>query len=100
MGNGFKYLHCNLTKAFGYLTIILIVGFNVVIKLSPHLNVWSFIHTLNFGVTFKNKFERGEWVFVLKEMLRLHKHLKCFKCFFPSYPLTYICNVIMHYYNS
>ncbi len=33
---------------------------------SPRLNVDSFIRVQNFGVTFQNKFEKGDWSFVLK----------------------------------
>jgi hypothetical protein len=59
----FKYIHCDL---FLYLIITLIVGSTFVTTFFPCLNVGSYIHIVNFGVTFKNKFERSDWGFVLK----------------------------------
>jgi hypothetical protein len=66
LGSGFKYIHCDLIDPIGYLTIILNVGSNFVSTFSPCLNVTSFIWVLNFGVTFRNRFERGDWELVLK----------------------------------
>jgi len=65
-GSGFKYIHCDLANPLGYLTITLIIGFNFVSTFSLRLNVGSFIRVFNFGVTFKNKFKRGDWEFVLR----------------------------------
>ncbi len=39
---------------------------NFVYAFSFCLNVGSFIRVFNFGVSFKNKFEKGDWKFVLK----------------------------------
>jgi hypothetical protein len=33
---------------------------------SPHLNVGYFIQVQNIGVTFSNKFEKGDWSFILR----------------------------------
>jgi hypothetical protein len=65
-GSGFKCIHYDLVDALGFLTITLIVGSNFVFIFSPCLNVGSFIWVLNFGVTFRNNFERGNWEFVLR----------------------------------
>jgi hypothetical protein len=65
-GSGFKYIHCDLIDPIGYLTIILNVGSNFVCTFSPRLNVTSFIWVFNFGVTMRNRFERGDWEFVLR----------------------------------
>jgi len=64
LGSGFKYIHCDLVDPIGYLTIVLTIRSNFVYTFSPCLNVWSFIQVLNFGVTFKNLFERGDWNFL------------------------------------
>jgi hypothetical protein len=66
LGSGFKYIHCDLANPLGYLTIILTIGSIFVSTFSPSLNVGSFIWVLNFGVTFRNKFERGNWEFLLR----------------------------------
>ncbi len=58
VGSGFKYIHYDLIDPFGYLTIMLIVGFAFVTTFSPHLNFESYIWIVNFNVTFRNKFER------------------------------------------
>jgi hypothetical protein len=58
VGSGFKYIHYDLLHPFGYLTIMLTVGFAFVTTFSPHLNVGSYIQIVNFNVTFRNKFER------------------------------------------
>lgn len=50
----------------GYLTITLIIRSIFVSTFSPHVNVGSFIHVLNFRVTFRDKFERGNWEFVIR----------------------------------
>jgi hypothetical protein len=65
LGSGFKYIHCDLADPLGYLTITLTITSNFVSTLSPHLTVGSFIRVLNFRVTFINKFEKGNWEFVL-----------------------------------
>jgi len=44
----------------------LTIGSNFVSTFSPCLNVGSFICMLNFEVTFRNRFKRGGWEFVLK----------------------------------
>jgi hypothetical protein len=64
--SGFKHIHCDLADPIGYLTIVLSIKSNFVYTFSPHLNVWSFIQVFNFGVTFKNVFERGDWNFLLR----------------------------------
>jgi hypothetical protein len=43
VGSGFKYIHYDLIDPFGYLTIMLIVGFAFVTTFSPHLNFESYI---------------------------------------------------------
>jgi hypothetical protein len=48
------------------LTIIFKVGSNFVSTFSLCLNVGSFIQVLNYKVNFKNRFERGDWEFVLR----------------------------------
>jgi hypothetical protein len=58
VGSGFKYIHYDLIDPFGYLTIMLTVGFAFVTTFSPRLNVGSYIRIVNFNVTFRNKFER------------------------------------------
>jgi hypothetical protein len=63
--NWFKYIHCDLVDPLGYLTIILTIGSSFVSTFFLHLNVGSFIWVINFGVTFRNRFERGNWEFVL-----------------------------------
>ncbi len=59
--NGFKYIHCDLIDASRYLTIILTIGSTFVTTFSPCLNVGFYIQIISFGVTFINKFERGDW---------------------------------------
>jgi hypothetical protein len=61
LGSGFKYIHCDLADQIGYLTITLTIGSSFVFTFSPCLIMGFFIWVLNFGVTFKNKFERGDW---------------------------------------
>jgi len=63
--SGFEYIHCDFVDPLGYLTIILTIGSSFVSTFFLHLNVGSFIWVINFGVTFRNKFERGNWEFVL-----------------------------------
>jgi len=63
--SGFKYIHCDLVDPLGYLTIILTIGSSFVSSFFLHLNLGSFIWVIDFGVTFRNKFERGNWEFVL-----------------------------------
>jgi hypothetical protein len=65
LGSGFKYIHCDLVNPLGYLMTTLIVGSKLVFTISLHMNVGSFIWVLNFGVTFRNRFERKDWGFVL-----------------------------------
>ncbi len=64
LGSGIKYIHCDLTNPLGYLIITLIVESSFISTFCPYINVGSFIHVLNFGVTFKNRFERGDQEFV------------------------------------
>jgi hypothetical protein len=64
--SGFKYIHYDLAHPIGYLTIVLTIRSNFVYTFSTRLNVWSFIQVFNFGVTFKNMFERGDWNFLLR----------------------------------
>jgi hypothetical protein len=66
LGSGFKYIHCDLADPLGYLIIILTIGSIFVSTFPPPLNVGSFIRVLNFEVTFRNKFERRDWKFVLR----------------------------------
>jgi hypothetical protein len=61
LGSGYKYIHYNLTDHLGYLTITLIVGSAFVTTFFHHFNVGLNIKIVNFGVTFKNKFEKGYW---------------------------------------
>jgi hypothetical protein len=56
----FKYIHYDLKDFFKYLIITLIVSSAFVTTFFPCLNVGSYIHIVNLGVTFKNKFERGD----------------------------------------
>ncbi len=65
-GSGFIYIHCDLADPPKYLTITLIIGSNFVFIFSPCLNVGSLISLFNFGVTFINMFEGGNWEFVLR----------------------------------
>jgi hypothetical protein len=64
--SGFKYIHCDLIDPLRYLTITLTIGSSLVSTFFPHLNVGSFIRVFNFEVTFRNKFERANWEFVLR----------------------------------
>jgi hypothetical protein len=61
--NGYKFIHCDLTNKVGFLTITIYCKGYLFIS---SLNVGSFIQIQNFGVTFWNKFEKGNWSFVLK----------------------------------
>ncbi len=38
----------------------------MLLRFSLCFNVESYIRIVNFGVTFKNKFEKSEWGFMLK----------------------------------
>ncbi len=60
LGSGFKYIHYDIVDPLGYLIIILIVEFSFTSTFSPYINVGSFIYVFNFGVTFRNRFERGD----------------------------------------
>jgi hypothetical protein len=60
IGSAFKYIHYDLTNAHGLEIVTLMVSSNFVTTFSPRLNVGSFIYIQNFGVTFKNKFERRD----------------------------------------
>jgi len=61
-----KFIHCDLTNKVRFLIVALIVRATFVTTFSPCFNVGSFIQVQNFGVTFWNKFEKGDWSFVLK----------------------------------
>jgi hypothetical protein len=81
LGSGFKYIHCDLVNPLKYLTIIFKVGSNFVSTFSLHLNAGSFIQVLNYRVNFKNRFERGDWEFVLQlRLLLLLNRLNLFLC--------------------
>jgi len=64
--NSFKYIHCDFIDVLRCLTITLIVGLVFVTTFFPRLNVGLYIRVTNFGVTFWNNFEKGDWGFVLK----------------------------------
>lgn len=64
--SGFKYIHCDLIDASRYLTITLTIGSTFVTTFYPCLNVGLYIQIITFGVTFINKFERGDWGLVLR----------------------------------
>jgi hypothetical protein len=64
--SGYKFIHCDLTNKVRFLIVTLIVRATFVTTFSPCFNVGSFIQVQNFGVTFWNKFEKGDWSFVLK----------------------------------
>jgi hypothetical protein len=64
--SNFKYIHCDLIDVLRYLTITLIFDLAFVTTFFPQLNVGLYIRVTNFGVTFWNKFEKGDWGFVLK----------------------------------
>ncbi len=49
-----------------FCAITLIVGSAFVTTFPPWLNVGLYIRVINFGVTFQNKFEKGDWGFVLR----------------------------------
>ncbi len=66
LGSGFNYIHYDLVNPIGYLIITLTIGSSFVFTFSLHLIMGSFIRVPNFGVIFKNRFERGDWEFVLK----------------------------------
>ncbi len=58
--NGYKYRHCDLTNREGYMIVTLTIGSYFTTSFSPYLNIGGFVCTSNFGVTFHNKFERGD----------------------------------------
>jgi hypothetical protein len=90
LGNGFKYIHCDLADPIGDLRIVLSIRSNFVYTFSPHLNIWSFIRVLNFGVTFKNMFERGDWKFLLKvEATIIIEWINLFFCLLALCPYTF-----------
>ncbi len=64
--NRYKFIFCDLKNKVRFLIVTLIVGIAFMLTFSPHLNVRSFIWVQNFGLTFWNKFEKGDWSFVLK----------------------------------
>jgi hypothetical protein len=66
LGSGFKYIHCDLVDLIRYLIIIITIGSSFVFTFYPRLIMGSFIPVLNFGVTFKNMFEKGDWEFCIK----------------------------------
>ncbi len=66
VGSGYKYIHCNLSDPSNFMTITLTIGSTFFTTFSPQLNVGSFVQMSNFGGMFKNKFEWGDWMFVLK----------------------------------
>jgi hypothetical protein len=66
LGSGYKYIYCDLIDCDGYMTMTLTVGPYFVISFSLHLNIRGFVHFSNFGVTFCNKFEKGDWGLVIK----------------------------------
>ncbi len=50
-----------LIHALGYLTITSTIGSSFVTTFSPCFNVGSYIHIINFQMTFKNKCKKGYW---------------------------------------
>jgi len=66
VSNKYKFIHCDLTIKVGFLIVTITIGATFVTTLSPCLNVGSFIGVQNFEVTFQNKFEKGDWSFVLR----------------------------------
>lgn len=76
--SGFKYLHCDLIDLLGYFIVTLIANVAFVTTFS-HLNVGSYIRIVNFGPTFKNKFEKSDWGFVLRVgTIIVIKHIDAF----------------------
>jgi hypothetical protein len=61
-----KYIHYDLTHECGFKMITLTIGSNFVTTFLLRMNVGSFIHIQNFGITFKNRFEHKDWGFVLR----------------------------------
>jgi hypothetical protein len=66
VGSGYKFIHCDLIDKVGFFIVTLTIGAAFVTTFSPRLNVGSFIRVQNFEVTFQNKFEKGDWSFVLR----------------------------------
>lgn len=66
VGSGYKFIHYDLMDEGAFLIVTLIIRATFVTMFSPYLNVGSFIRVQNFGVTFQNKFLKGDWSFVLK----------------------------------
>jgi len=66
VGSGYKFIHCDFIDKVRLLTITFTIGATFVTTFSPCLNVGSFIQVQNFIVTFQNRFEKGDWSFVLR----------------------------------
>jgi hypothetical protein len=61
------YIHCDFTNALGYLRITSTIGLSFVTTFVPRLNLESYVQIFNFGMTFNNKFEKGDlFIFVLR----------------------------------
>jgi hypothetical protein len=58
--NDYKYIQCNFTNPFGFMTITLMVRSTFVMTFLPWVNVGVFVQMSNFGVMFKNKFKQAD----------------------------------------
>jgi hypothetical protein len=88
-GSGFKYIRYDLVDPIGYLIITLIIGSSFVSTFSPRLNVGSFIRVLNFEITFKNRFKRRDWEFILRvgaTTVQIEP-FPVYLCFFPTHSI-------------
>ncbi len=57
----------------------LIFGSYFAIAFSPRLNIRGFVRFSNFGVTFSNKFKRGDWGLVIRVGVNITiKHIDSF----------------------
>jgi hypothetical protein len=91
LGTGYKYIHCDLIDCEGYMTMTLIFGSYFAISFSLHLNSRGFVRFGNFGVTFHNKFERGDWGLVVRVgVSTIIEHIDPFPlllCFVPTHTM-------------
>jgi len=64
--SGYKYIHCDLINCEGYMIMTLTIESYFATSFYLCLNIGGFVHITNFGVTFHNKFERGDWGLVIR----------------------------------
>jgi len=64
--SGYKYIHCDLINCESYMIMTLTTRSYFATSFSLCLNIGGFVHITNFGVTFHNKFERGDWGLVIR----------------------------------